>query len=382
MNEIKVCACRPPLLDSVKADYLEMVRDILDSGRLTGGEYKRKAERKLAEIHEKKYCLLVSSATGAMDLILAYYARIHGKRKAYLQALGFSSVYGMLKRNGYSVVPVDIEAGFPFMSPKDLGSVVKEDDYDALIVPTAHFGCVYYDLEGEIEAMFDLPMVIDAAPCAGVMTSKSDFVVSFHASKIIGCGEGGALLTDDKELYEWCRYAAGCGAIGRRHHLPPFKYSIGELDCAMIYAQLRHLGEIIGLKEMVFEWYKDAIYSYGLDGYVELFDTHLPTNYVYVVVLVSSEIRDKLRLMLHEDYGVEMWGTPAQLLVDQPIWEDEVRDVPNSRRFSESHLLLPTHVFMNREDVRYVVKSLKACFERLGVEKYKGSDRELWREWR
>lgn len=95
----------------------------------------------------------------------------------------------------------------------------------------------------------NLKVIYDAAHCFGVTyKGKSIFefgdvsTCSFHATKLFHTGEGGALFTNDKSLFQKCFYSHTFG------HLGPFDYfgvgingKISELQAAMGLAVLPHM---------------------------------------------------------------------------------------------------------------------------------------------
>lgn len=87
---------------------------------------------------------------------------------------------------------------------------------------------------------------------------------SFNVYKNISCGEGGALLTNDRRIYERALYYHDMGSPFRGHTLtePEFlgnTYRMNEIQSAVLYVQLGRLNGIIAQCRERRQWMTDAI---------------------------------------------------------------------------------------------------------------------------
>lgn len=94
---------------------------------------------------------------------------------------------------------------------------------------------------------------------AGSMGAFGAF--SFHGTKTITTGEGGAFVTSDDELYERVLALSNHGrARGEQRQFWPervgFKYKMSNLQAAIGCAQLERIDELLAGKRRVFEFYR------------------------------------------------------------------------------------------------------------------------------
>ncbi len=87
---------------------------------------------------------------------------------------------------------------------------------------------------------------------------------SFNVYKNISCGEGGALLTNDRRIYERALYYHDMGSAFRGHTLsePEFlgnTYRMNEIQSAVLYVQLGRLEGILAQLRERRNWIQDAI---------------------------------------------------------------------------------------------------------------------------
>jgi perosamine synthetase len=90
-------------------------------------------------------------------------------------------------------------------------------------------------------------------------------VFSFHGSKTMTTGEGGMLVTDDKEIYEKCLMLrdhgrSSCGKMFWNDQVA-YKYKMSSMQAALGLAQLERIDELVAKKRQIFEWYQKHLES-------------------------------------------------------------------------------------------------------------------------
>lgn len=88
-------------------------------------------------------------------------------------------------------------------------------------------------------------------------------VFSFHGSKTMTTGEGGMLVTDNKEIYEKCLVLrdhgrSSCGKMFWNDQVA-FKYKMSSMQAALGLAQLERIDELVAKKRQIFEWYRQGL---------------------------------------------------------------------------------------------------------------------------
>ncbi len=87
---------------------------------------------------------------------------------------------------------------------------------------------------------------------------------SFNVYKNISCGEGGALMTNNRQIYERALYYHDMGSAFRGHSLtePEFlgnTYRMNEIQAAVLFVQLGRLDGILAQLRERRDWIRDAI---------------------------------------------------------------------------------------------------------------------------
>lgn len=171
------------------------------SNQLVTGPHLDSLSQKLRRRYQKKYCLLTSNASSA--LLLAMLAMKIKRQNVLMPAVStcFSFVNATLASGNIPVFcdiepdsgNIDINAAKKIFTKRKIG----------LIISPNHFG-----IPSPINELkkFGVPVIEDAAQSALTnldKRSKADVVVlSFYPTKIINGVDGGALLTDDFELFK------------------------------------------------------------------------------------------------------------------------------------------------------------------------------------
>ena len=118
---------------------------------------------------------------------------------------------------------------------------------------------------------YGIPVIEDAAEAIGSIYfgsragSMGKFgVFSFHGTKTITTGEGGAFVTNDSNLYEKVLTLSNHGrARGQTKQFWPevigFKYKLSNMQAAVGCAQLKRVEELVDRKYEIFLYYRDRL---------------------------------------------------------------------------------------------------------------------------
>jgi len=175
----------------------------LNRGYITEGKETKELENYLVQFLDKKFCAAVSS--GYMALVLALEGlNVNSGDEVIMPSYTCTALWQAIKFVEATPQIVDIEEETYNLDPQKLDEKVSEQT--AAIIFPHMFG-----QPGNILAVkntFDIPIIEDIAQTIG---SKLDThqagsigditVCSFYGTKMIGAGEGGAVLTDSSKIH-------------------------------------------------------------------------------------------------------------------------------------------------------------------------------------
>ena len=203
---------------------------------------------------------------------------------------------------------------------------------------------------------------------AGSCTNSDMSIFSFHPVKHLTTGEGGAITTNSKELYEKLLTLRNHGMVKTADMKPweyemrelGFNYRITDIQCALGISQLKKLPKFIARRVEIAKRYdeafKDTIVK-PLYGYDKKSSYHL-----YVVMVDFSKLNitkeglfNKLR---EKNIGIQLHYIPIN---KQPYYKslgygDEL--TPIMDKYYEEGFSLPVFPKLSDEEQEYIIKSL------------------------
>lgn len=282
-------------------EYAEYLRGIWDRDWLTNnGPLLIELEQKLKQYLEVDYLSLMSNGTITLQAILQSLPR---KGEILTTPFSYIATCSSILWEGYTPVFVDIDEGTFNADPKKAEAYIGPLTVGALI--THCFG-VPCDVEGwkRISEKHNLPVIYDAAHAFGVRIHGQSVLkygyassLSFHATKLYHTIEGGAVVTDSKELDWKMQLKRNFGHEGFD------KFSdIGvngknsEVHSAMGLVNLKHIGDILQSREKQYAYYQSHLVKEKVPVKFQHIPPGVDYNFSYFPVVFESE--DILKLVM------------------------------------------------------------------------------------
>ncbi len=361
---------------------LDSVVSVLTSDYLTQGPMIAGFEKELCSYTGAEYCVVVSSGTAALHLAVAALELEKGQEGITTPNTFVATPNSMIYND---LVPVfaDID---PESYNIDPGQIEKNiTSRTALLLPV-HFAGRPCDMEsiGKMAQKHKLRVIEDACHAIGSdfpngkkvgSCACSDMTVfSFHPVKNITTGEGGAITTNDKNLYQKLIQLRSHGIRKLPEDSPgnpgPWFYEMNLLGCNY---RLTDIQAALGISQLQkIEQFKEkrakivSQYNNGLSGLDWLF---LPKKdrakqicfHLYVVQMDFQKIRKTRKQVMEylhkQGVGTQVHYIPVHL---QPYYREHYRykpgDFPEAERYYEKALSLPLFPGMDDADVKRVIK--------------------------
>lgn len=238
---------------------IEAVCEVLRSGWITNGPQNAALESGVCEVTGNRYGVALSSATGAMHLLMKI-MKLGPGDEVITPSMTWVSMVNMIVLAGATPVFCEIDRETMLATPESIAAVITPRT--KLIIPV-HFAGAALDLDGIRRVAGDIPVVEDAAHALGTyykgrhVGSPGTAIYSFHAIKNITTGEGGMFVTDDEKLAasmrSWKFHGLGVDAFDRQNRgrspqaeviEPGFKYNLTDICAAIGVSQLTRLVNI------------------------------------------------------------------------------------------------------------------------------------------
>lgn len=307
-----------------------------------------------------------SSGTAALELGLAS-MNLPPKARVLIPAVSFPSTATAVMRAGFIPLLADVDADRWILTPPLAESHLGRNRVDA-VMPVAAFGqsldCRAWD---EFAARTGLPVLIDATPAFPDQTIGDRCLVafSFHATRALGIGEGGALAVRDPSVSVRAQRFSNYGFVEDRIQIPGTNAKLSEYHAAVGLAQLDRWAGIVQRRQTIWRFYEELL-GEALQGRInrQLGTPSSAPSLMVVAVpdLPAGRVLDRLEMR-----GIQgrRWYCPA--LHHHPGILDGAElatsELPTADFLSEHLLGLPFHTRLTREDVSAVVRKLAAAIE-------------------
>jgi len=314
-----------PLYDlRLEPEDVRAVMEVLESGWLTLGPRTHEFETAFASHLGVRHAVAVSSCTAALHL--AYLAAGVGPGdEVIVPSLTFAATAAAVIYCGGTPVFADI------LGPHDFG--LDPDDVEHRIGPRTKAVCAvhfagYPAAVDRLRALCDahgLALIEDAAhaPSADFEGRKLGAwgragAFSFFSNKVLSCGEGGLLATDDDDVAALARSLRSHGMIsGTRSGQTGetdsydvvglgFNYRLDEPRSALLLSRLARLGPEIERRRELTRAYRGKLAGmrHALLPYDDA-DVGRSSCYVMPILVDDDGRRDAVRRRLRDEHGIQ-----------------------------------------------------------------------------
>jgi len=323
------------------------------------GEYIIKFEKALAEYHNVDYAIATSNCTTALHLSLKGLGIGPGD-EVICPDLTFIAPANMIVLSGAKLVLVDIDLDTLTINP----SLIKEKvtEHTKAIIVVHQFGhAAHMDEILAIAKEYDLKVIEDNAESIGgrykgeLLGTFGDVATySFFGNKIITTGEGGAVLTNDKDTAIRCRELRDHGMNHKKkyHHTNlGYNYRMTNMQAAIGLAQMERLNQILELRKQQMDYYYEQLENFKEIILRKYSDWCEPVHWMMTMTLNSKYDRNEfLNYMGENGVDCRQMINPvhdAEHFVDQ--FADS--DFKNSINVSKQSLHLPSGLGLTQKEI-------------------------------
>ena len=293
---------------------LKYIQQAVENLRLSGnGPFSKKCQQWLEDNLGCKKALLTHSGTGALEM-MALLCRVGPGDEVIMPSFTFVSTANAFALQGATPVFVDIRPHDMNIDPELVADAVTPRT--KVIVPV-HYAGHPCDMEriNEIARRKNLFVVEDAAH-AFLIPHKGRHLgtwgnlgcLSFHETKNIICGEGGALLINDPVLMDRAeiiwekgtnRKDFSKGTVAKYTWVDlGSSYYPNEITSAFLFAQLERCSEIIGRRKTLHRHYYQRLRALHEKGMIGLDENGLDeSSTCHIFYLFTRDKAERARLI-------------------------------------------------------------------------------------
>jgi len=297
----------------LSGDELRYMADAITRGHTAGdGSYTRECHKLLQETLSCARALLTTSCTHALELS-ALLLDIKPGDEVILPSFTFVSTVNAFVLRGATPVFIDIRPDTLNIDETQLESLITPRTRAIVPVHYAGVGCEM-DTIAAIASRYGIAVVEDNAH--GLLAKyKGTYLgtigklatLSFHETKNVICGEGGALLINDPEYIERAEILREKGTNRSRFlrgQVDKYtwveagsSYLMSDILAAFLLAQLQRVETITASRRRVWQYYKTHLAEWAVANNVQLpfVPSHCEQSYhMFYVLLPTLEMRQGL----------------------------------------------------------------------------------------
>lgn len=345
---------------SITDEDIESFIDTLKSDFLTTGLKVNEFEKKIYEKTNSKYCVSVSSGTAALHL--SALALLKEGDKVLTTPNSFIATSNAILYAKAKPIFVDIcDDGSIDLSICE--EFLKKDKSIKAIFAVSFSGKI---LDKErlfyLKDTYGVKILEDNAHTMGTELKNSDLsIFSFHPVKHIATGEGGAIVTNDKFLYEKIKMLRNHGQNHKHEMLElGFNYRLSDISSTLGISQLDKLDVFIKKRQNIAKVYDDAFENTIVKSLYKYTDHSLYHLYVVCVdfddlAITKEQLFIKMR---KKNVGLQVHYKPIN---KQPYYKTlgyGNEKTPIMDKYYKECFSLPCYPLLSEEEQVYVIESL------------------------
>jgi len=326
------------------------------------------------------YCVTLNSGTSALHASLLAY-NIKEFDEVIVPSFSFiSTVNAVLFVNAIPVFS-DIEEETYGLNPDLIKSVISNKTKAIIPMDYGGLSCKIQEIR-EIANENNLTLIEDAAEALGskingikVGSTADVSIFSFCGNKVLTTGEGGAITTNSKEIYEKLKTIRSHGRVDNVNYFENpeianyvgigYNWRMSSITAALGITQLQKIDKLIQLRQ------KNAmLLTSKLSKHKQITTPNPPNGYehiyqMYTIKLENKETREQLReYLLKKKIFCKVYFSPIHMTeFYKEKFPEYVGKLKITEKIAEIILTLPIYPNMTNEEIDYIVNTVDEFFE-------------------
>ena len=358
----------------------ERIKIVLDHGQYILGPEVKELERKLSIYTNSEFVLCCSSGTDALLLALLG-LKLKAGEGVIVPAFSFASSAEVMPLLGAIPIFIDIEDDTFNIDPSKLADTFNTATEMGIIVKgimsVGLFGQpADMDPINEFAKNNNLWVLDDAAQSFGGKYHGNNVgnlcevtATSFFPAKPLGCyGDGGAIFTNDPEIYEIANssHVHGMGKSRYEYDRIGMNARISTIQAAILLEKLEIFPSELNKRQAVANNYYKHLNDLNLKIKLPLLKSKFISSWAqYTIILPDNINRDKLQESLKfKDIPTAVYY-PIPLNEHRPYkgYPVSKSGLTNTNYLARNVLSLPMHPYLSEDDIIYISKNIYEAFK-------------------
>lgn len=335
------------------------IKNILNKGWYLQGEENENFTKNFANFCGTKFAIGVANGLDALNLIIKAYGFGNGD-EIIVPANTYIATILAISENGCIPILVEPDIKTYNINPDSIEEKITSKT-KAIMVVHLYGQAVQMEKIWKIAKKYNLKIIEDSAQAHGAIYQEnrtgnlgdaSGF--SFYPGKNLGCiGDGGAVTTNDEELFNKIKAIANYGSDRKYHHIYKGVNSrLDEIQAAVLDIKLKHLDSDNNKRREISKYYRENIKN----SKIILPDTYDEKSHVWHIFAVRTKNRDEFQKYLTEK-GIQTiihYPTPPHKQGAYKEWNN--LSFPITEEIHNTILSLPISPVMTDSEIEKVVE--------------------------
>jgi dTDP-4-amino-4,6-dideoxygalactose transaminase len=316
-------------------------------GMLEGGPKVRRLEDAFKDYFKVKYAIAFNSATSALHAA----CESVGRKRAGVTPFSFTASVSCVRMAGIKPVFIDIDPNTYCVDPNHYRTM----DIDS-IIPVHLFGGM-----ADMDAIMGLrvPVIEDASQAIG-SKYKDRFagtigdcgIFSFNQSKLISCGEGGMMITNDEDIAYIAKLIRNHGeAVDQAAGIIGYNYRMTEIEAVIAYNRFLGIDKEIARRQENVEYFRNALRN--IDG---IKPQWINPDVFYSWYVYSFEVADNRKVAkLMTERGIPL----RHGYVVEPLNREYEQDCPVCEQIWGNNIIVTDVIGKAKDDMDIFIETLK-----------------------
>jgi perosamine synthetase len=362
----------------VDKDDVKSVSDVIKRKMLWAiGPEITKFEKMLASYVGSKYCLTFNSGTSALHASLIA-LKIQEKQEVLVPSFTFIATANSVRMVNATPKFVDIENETFGIDPIEIEKNISKKTKAIIPIHFAGIPCKINEIQS-IAKNKKIPIIEDAAEGLGSKIKNKNLgtfgdisIFSFAGNKILTTGEGGAIVTNSKKIFDRLQLIRSHGRVEVKNYFSSndqpnyvdmgYNWRMSSITAALAISQLSKLDKLISMRRQNSQYLSSKLSK--IPGIL------IPTeskkqffNYQFYFILLESKFKRNSLMKFLAKKGImsKVFFYP----VHQTNFYSDVKtkNLKITETTSEQILSLPMYPNLTKEEMNYIIDSVKEFME-------------------
>ena len=348
-----------------KKAILSKINYLIKNSKFIAGPEVENFEKKFSNFTGSKFCVSVANGTDALEIAVKS-LNLKKNSEIIVPVNTWISTAEAVVNNGYKLVFCDVNLDDYTISIDDLKKKINKKT-KAIIAVHLYGNPANMNKIKKIANRKKIKIIEDCAQAHGSKIKGKHVgnfgnlaTFSFFPGKNLGgFGDGGAIITNSKNLYNYCKRARNHGSSSKYDHKFSGRNSrLDTIQSAVLNIKLNSYNKILSKRKSLAKIYFDKLKNIKD---IKVFNLKKLNTYCFHQFVIRLKSRDKLKKYLAKNM--------IDSSIHYPYMLNELKFFPksnlkNSKNLGKKILSLPISEEHSKKEIEYVAKKINDFFDK------------------